>query len=107
MNRQSIIFWAAVSLAAVGLISNFVMTFSLTKLLIPVAMLIIIFLLYKFPPKRYRRAKRVKIKPSVRTMKKVEAARRQQGASPAKRKSYPFQVIEGQKGKDEQTPKYH
>ncbi|MNH41940.1 hypothetical protein D3C79_1035350 [compost metagenome] len=50
---------------------------------------------------------RPKVKPSQKTMAKVAGVRKTQ-AAPGKRKTYPFQVIEGSKGKnDEHLPKYH
>lgn len=50
---------------------------------------------------------RTKVKPSQKTMAKVAGVRKTQ-AAPGKRKTYPFQVIEGSKGKnDDQLPKYH
>lgn len=64
----------------------------------------VIFLLYKYLPGQSNRTP--KIKPSVRTMAKTANARKQQ--TTGKRKAYPFHVIEGSKGKnEEEQPKYH
>ncbi|BFH61664.1 MULTISPECIES: hypothetical protein [Paenibacillus] len=107
MKRHALIFWIAIVLAAIGLISNIIFGdfAGLAQLLIPFAVFGIVFLLYKFPPRRY--AKRPKVKPSARTMEKVNAAKRSRSAG-KQRKQYPFRVIEGSKGKnDDQQPKYH
>lgn len=108
MKKQAVIFWSVIGLAAFGignaLFGNGMMDWS--SLLIPVIIGGIVFLLYKYPPKKYRKARHPKVKPSARTMAKLEAERRT--ASKQKRKHYPFQVIEGNKGKnDEDMPRYH
>ncbi|GIO55392.1 MULTISPECIES: hypothetical protein [Paenibacillus] len=106
MKRQAVIFWIAIVLAAIGLLGNILFggAGSLMNLLVPLIVFGVVFLLYKFPPARYN--KRPKVKPSQRTMEKYNASKR--GQSSAKRKNYPFQVIEGSKGKnDDQQPKYH
>ncbi|WP_425495255.1 hypothetical protein [Paenibacillus tengchongensis] len=71
----------------------------------------VIFYAYRIAPRSRVRGpggKKIKVKPSQKTMAKVASARKGQPAPP-KRKSYPFQVIEGSKGKndDDQLPKYH
>ncbi|MDR0267062.1 hypothetical protein [Paenibacillus sp.] len=106
MKRHALIFWIAIVLAAVGIIYDVIFgNFrDMASLLIPVIVFGAVFLLYKFPPRRYR--KKPKVKPSARTMEKVAAAKRNHSAG--KRKHYPFRVIEGSKGKnDDQQPKYH
>ncbi|WP_440394884.1 hypothetical protein [Paenibacillus sp. SAF-054] len=75
-------------------------------LLIPFLVFGVVFLLFKYQPGRGKSRKAPKIKPSARTMEKVAAAKKTHTAG--KRKHYPFQVIEGSKGKnDDQQPKYH
>ncbi|GIO30722.1 MULTISPECIES: hypothetical protein [Paenibacillus] len=106
MKRHAFIFWIAIALAVLGIVWDIIdrNAAMLPRIFIPLGVVAIVFLLYKFPPARYR--KRPKIKPSARTMEKVAAAKRSQ--STGKRKHYPFQVIEGSKGKnDDQQPKYH
>ncbi|WP_410514681.1 hypothetical protein PaeBR_10025 [Paenibacillus sp. BR2-3] len=112
MIRHALIFWSAVLLAVIGLV-NGVMTSglrSLTSLIIPLVLGVLLYLLYKYPPRRFAKngsRSRTKVKPSQKTMAKV-AGLRKTHASSGKRKSYPFQVIEGSKGKnDDQLPKYH
>lgn len=107
MNRDALIFWSAISLAGIGFMSGGL--HSLTRLIVPLVLCAVLFLLYKYPPRRFARggSPKTKVKPSPRTMAKVAGLRKNQSAS-GKRKSYPFQVIEGSKGKnDEQLPKYH
>ncbi|MDQ0088236.1 hypothetical protein J2T12_001642 [Paenibacillus anaericanus] len=112
MKKQFIIFWVTIGLAVFYLVDFLFLgggKLNLGSFLPPVLVLGIIFWLYKFPPKKYRKSKHPKVKPSARTMAKVAAERRQTTTtgSGQKRKHYPFQVIEGQKGKNDDTPKYH
>ncbi|HEY2493913.1 MAG TPA: hypothetical protein VGI33_13530 [Paenibacillus sp.] len=104
MTRHFIIFWTAISLALIGAF------ISSSKLLIPVLVIGVLFLLNKYLPKQQSRQSRPKVKPSRKTMDKVASTARKStsGSVGKKHKNYPFQVIEGQKGKnDDQTPKYH
>ncbi|OMF30686.1 hypothetical protein [Paenibacillus peoriae] len=106
MNRHAVIFWLTLALGAYGIVDmlwrgswGFLMS-----LLIPVLVFAVIFLLYKYLPGQRNRTP--KIIPSVRTMAKTANARKQQ--TTGKRKAYPFHVIEGSKGKnEEEQPKYH
>jgi hypothetical protein len=106
MNRHAVIFWLTLALGAWGIVDMVLRgnwSF-LISLLIPVIIFAVIFLLYKYPPGRRNRSP--KIKPSARTMAKTANARKQQ--TTGKRKTYPFHVIEGHKGKsEEEQPKYH
>lgn len=105
---QYIVFWIMIALAVLGIVRNL---FS-PVFLIPLAVVGVVFLLYKFPPTRYRTTKRPKVKPSKRTAAKMAAKPNgiRKSSSPTKRKQYPFQVIDGQKGKNDSSddlPKYH
>jgi hypothetical protein len=109
MRRHAIIFWTVMVLAAAGLV-NMLMS-NWISFVIPVALIALIFVLYKYPPQRFQKGP--KIKPSARTAAKM-AAMQQRSSSSArssaegKRKHYPFQVIDGQKGKqDGDQPKFH
>lgn len=102
MKKGFFIFWITIGLAVFGIVGG---GFKLGHILPPLIVFGAVFLLYKFPPKKYRKSTASKIKPSARTMAKVNSERRQ--STPEKRKHYPFQVIEGQKGKNDDTPKYH
>ncbi|CAM3310843.1 MULTISPECIES: potassium/proton antiporter family protein [Paenibacillus] len=110
MRRHAIIFWTAIGLAAVGVLGLLISPSTRMMVLIPAIIVAIVYVLYKFPPRRFN--KRPKVKPSKRTAAKL--ARKSQPArktSPsATRKQYPFQVIDGQKGKSDPSddlPKYH
>ncbi|NMO96864.1 hypothetical protein HII30_13950 [Paenibacillus lemnae] len=108
MRTQIIIFWTFVALAALGIILNL----SDSRFYIPVIIVAVVFLLYKFPPGRLKL--RRKIKPSKKTQAKWKSMQSstRKSASPnsPRKKQYPFQVIEGQKGKhdpSDDVPKYH
>lgn len=110
MKIQSFVTWTVIVLAALGLLNDILFEgFILLKgLLIPVVVFIVIFVLFRFyQPKRSKAYP--KVKPSVKTMKKVSGTRKNSSSmSSKKHKDYPFQVIEGQKGKqNDDTPKYH
>ncbi|MBW4081827.1 hypothetical protein [Paenibacillus sp. S150] len=113
MIRHALIFWTTVLLAVLGLVTQFMLEGfrALTSLIIPVLILGIVFYAYRssrFSSVRGPGRSKTKVKPSQKTMAKVASLRKTQTPSPGKRKSYPFQVIEGSKGKnDEQLPKYH
>lgn len=83
----------------------------LRQLIIPLIIVGIVYLLYRFPPRRL--SKRPKVKPSKRTAAKVATQNQplRKNSHQGKRKQYPFQVIEGQKGKSgdssDDVPKYH
>ncbi|NGM81646.1 hypothetical protein G5B47_04380 [Paenibacillus sp. 7124] len=113
MKRHALIFWSAILLAVFGLVSGLAAEglYSLRGFVIPVLLFLVLYLLYKFPPRRYAasgRRSRIKVKPSQKTMAKVAGMRKSQPPA-GKRKTYPFRVIEGSKGKngEEQLPKYH
>lgn len=108
MNKQAIVFWAFIVLAAFGVLS-WLSNASIVQILIPVVVLGGAFLLYKYPPRRWARKQTPKIKPSAKTMAKVNAQNSaRKSHSTRKRKDYPFHVIQGQKGKnDEDVPKFH
>ncbi|MFD1176233.1 hypothetical protein ACFQ3W_07970 [Paenibacillus puldeungensis] len=105
MKKQLFAFWIIALLAVVGIMDNLFVNGNWINIIVPVAVVGIVFLLYKYPPAKYRK-QHPKVKPSARTMAKVSAERRSTGGE--KRKHYPFQVIDGQKGKNEDDlPKYH
>lgn len=107
MKRQAIIFYLTLGLAVFAIIDGLFGRGGIdwTTLMIPLLIVGIVFFLYKFPPRKYRK-QQPKVKPSARTMAKLSSDRRQ--STSHKRKHYPFQVIDGQKGKNEDDyPKYH
>ncbi|MCJ8011205.1 hypothetical protein MUG84_05520 [Paenibacillus sp. KQZ6P-2] len=108
MIRHALIFWITMVLAVLGVIDDVMFNHfaRLVSLIVPILVFGVILGLYKYSASRYTKKPKVKVKPSARTMEKVAAAKRPQSAG--KRKRYPFQVIEGSKGKnDDQQPKYH
>ncbi|SET57889.1 hypothetical protein [Paenibacillus sp. NFR01] len=114
MIRHALIFWISVSLAVLGLVTGLMREglSSLQSLIFPLVLFALLYYAYRVAPGAPSRSRgpsrsKVKVKPSQKTMNKV-AALRKSDSSPSKRKSYPFQVIEGSKGKsDDQLPKYH
>lgn len=114
MIRHALIFWISVSLAIFGFVIGVLVEpfYTMTKLIIPIVLLAIVYYAYKnkVGSGKYARSSngsKVKVKPSQKTMSKVAGIRKTQPES-GKRKSYPFQVIEGNKGKnDDHLPKYH
>ncbi|MNO46737.1 hypothetical protein D3C76_370270 [compost metagenome] len=113
MIKHALIFWITVSLAVLGLVTQFMLVGfrALTSLIIPLLLLGIVFYAYRSAKVGYGQGSgrsKTKVIPSQKTMAKVAGLRKTQTAAPSKRKTYPFQVIEGSKGKsDEQLPKYH
>ncbi|CAH1194746.1 hypothetical protein PAECIP111892_01833 [Paenibacillus auburnensis] len=112
MIRHALIFWIAVSLAVLGLVTGIMdyglgwLFWTMLPTLLLCALLIYAYRLTQKKPNGPGRS-RPKVKPSQKTMAKVAGVRKTQ-AAPGKRKTYPFQVIEGSKGKnDEHLPKYH
>jgi hypothetical protein len=106
MTKHAVIFWTVMVLAAAGLVDSLMRNW--LSLLIPIVLIALVYILYKYPPGRVRKAP--KIKPSAKTEAKMAEARRRASSSPTgnKRKNYPFQVIDGQKGKqDDDYPKFH
>ncbi|AIQ59786.1 hypothetical protein [Paenibacillus borealis] len=112
MIRHALIFWISIALAALGLVTQFMARglSALSIFILPALLLALLYYAYKVLPGRVAGGSgrsRTKVKPSAKTMSKVAGIRKTQ-ASPGKRKTYPFQVIEGSKGKnDDQLPKYH
>ncbi|OAB46413.1 hypothetical protein [Paenibacillus antarcticus] len=109
MKSKSFVTWAVIILAALGLLNDVVYgNFQLLKnLLLPVLVFVVIFLLFKYyQPRRF---KQPKVNPSRKTMDKVTGIRKSSSnTASTKKKNYPFQVIDGKKGKnDDQMPKYH
>ncbi|KUP21387.1 hypothetical protein [Paenibacillus sp. DMB5] len=113
MIRHALIFWISVILGVYGLVygvTNFGFWWLFMQLLptlILVGLLVFAYRLAMKGPSYGSGRSRPKVKPSQKTMAKVAGVRKTQTA-PGKRKTYPFQVIEGSKGKnDDQLPKYH
>lgn len=133
---QTIVFFVIMALAVIGIGEGLYRmifrpsTFNWSGLIVAVVIIGIIVFAFRSSPAFKTASKQPKIKPSARTMAKVKA---QQGnyknttksspfaktsstgrstatstGSSKSKKHYPFQVIQGSKGKDdEEMPKYH
>lgn len=114
MIRHTSIFGISLLLALVGIIDAFTSGdySAFNGMLFPLLLVLVLFYVYKIAPGRAASGSGVsrskgKVKPSQKTLAKLAGTRKTPSAS-GKRKSYPFQVIEGSKGKnDDQLPKYH
>jgi len=96
--------WFAVVLAlmAIGVVTRMLQG-SVESWAIPVGLVAIVFLLYKFPPDRWR-----KPRPRNRTSAKRPRPDFRGSAYKSERKrSSPFTVIEGRKNRDDEPPRYH
>jgi hypothetical protein len=96
--------WFAVVLVfmAIGLASR-LYSGSAQSLIIPLVLVAIVYVLYKFPPARWRN-------PSNRGRSPGRGPRpdfRRSSAKTDKRSASPFTVIEGRKNKDDEPPRYH
>ncbi|WP_019004533.1 hypothetical protein [Cohnella laeviribosi] len=94
-------------LLVIGLMDSILNGISTGRLLIPLVLVAVVFLLYKFPPNRWRSK-------SSEAARFREAAIKSQRRHPprqtgkSKRKSFPFKVIEGSKNRDDEPrPPYH
>ncbi len=102
--RKRIQPWFAVVLVfmAIGVITT-LLRGSVESWAIPLGLVAIVFLLYKFPPDRWR-------KPARNGRAAVKRARPDfRGAAPKadRRRASPFTVIEGRKNRDDEPPRYH
>lgn len=101
-------FFVVIALAVIGL-ANFFSSGAVGTLLIPLTLVAVVFLLYKFPPNRFRKPPRHRgSRPAGKNGIK-EPYRLNARANPAnKRRTSPFTVIEGRrKNKEDEPPKYH
>ncbi|HUC90875.1 MAG TPA: hypothetical protein VMS09_02475 [Paenibacillus sp.] len=87
-------FIALIVLMGVGVVSQLFQ--NPMGLIIPVTVFAVVFLLYKFPPSRFRAAK-PRTRPAAPDRLKTKSR---------SRKTVPFRVIEGGKD-DDNLPKYH
>jgi len=96
--------WFAVVLAfmAIGVVVRFAQG-SVDSWLIPLALVAIVFLLYKFPPARWKNPQRKRPPAS----KVARPDFRRASAKTDRRRPSPFTVIEGRKNKEDEPPRYH
>jgi hypothetical protein len=89
---------------AIGLASRLLQG-SVDSWLIPLTLVAIVFLLYKFPPSRWKNVPNRGSRPPGRGGARPDV--RRAASKPEKRRSSPFTVIEGRKNKDDEPPRYH
>lgn len=97
--------WFAVALVlmAIGLAARLYQG-AAQSLIVPLVIVAIVFLLYKFPPASWKKSKYrghspgAGRRPTMRASSKAKAERR---------RSSPFTVIEGRKNKEDEPPRYH
>lgn len=95
-------FFIVIALAVIGIADSFSRG-ALGTLIIPLTLVAVVFLLYKFPPSRFRKPR---YRGASQTRTRKEPAKL--NAKPAaKRRASPFTVIEGRKNKEDEPPKYH
>jgi len=96
-----------IALIAVGIVGQIIR--GATTLLIPIILVAIVFLLYKFPPNRWGRsssAEKSKYRQAAIKSQRRNLAKEREDKN-AKRRTANFRVIEGSKKRDEEPPRYH
>ncbi|OUM96887.1 MAG: hypothetical protein A9Z00_04775 [Thermobacillus sp. ZCTH02-B1] len=89
------------TLAAVGIVATLRERPAL--LIIPAAVFGIVYLLYRFPPDRFRKRRYRAPQPPARDRRKTGSG----AGAFSRRKALPFRVIEGGRDDDGNRPKYH
>lgn len=98
--------WFAVVLVLMGIgLASRLYQGAAQSLIIPLVLIAVVFLLYKFPPDRWR-------KPNYRgsaskTNRKSDVRASAAKAKADRRKASTFTVIEGRKSKEDEPPRYH
>ncbi|MFC5532555.1 hypothetical protein [Cohnella yongneupensis] len=104
-NRIEPWFFVVIALAVIGIADSF-SSGAMGTLIIPLTLVAIIFLLYKFPPNRLRKPRSRGNRPTNnRGIKEPYRLNPKQAAN--KRRPSPFTVIDGRKNKEDDPPKYH
>jgi hypothetical protein len=98
--------WFAVVLVfmAIGLASRLYQG-AAQSLIIPLTLVVIVYLLFKFPPSRWK--KLTHRGHSSGTGRKPDISSTSAKVKSDKRRSSPFTVIEGRKNKEDEPPRYH
>ncbi|SFB20440.1 hypothetical protein SAMN05216312_104421 [Cohnella sp. OV330] len=104
-NRMPTWFVVVLALVAIGIASSILNGGQ--ALIIPVVLIAIVWILYKFPPNRWARggAPRSDYQRAAAQSKKRQQAK--ETAAKPRRSPSPFRVIEGSKGRDDEPPTYH
>lgn len=105
-NRMPIWFAVMLALIAIGIVSMIVNGGQ--ALIVPVVVIAIVWILYKFPPNRWTGggSNRSSYQRAAAQSKKRQQAK-EASASKPRRGPAPFRVIEGNKGRDDEPPTYH
>ncbi|MFC4599214.1 hypothetical protein [Cohnella hongkongensis] len=101
-NRIQFGFAIVLALMAIGVITSLLQG-SVESWAIPLGLVAIVFLLYKFPPNRWRKPGR----PSRPPVKRPRPDFRSAASKTERRRPSPFTVIEGRKNRDDEPPRYH
>ncbi|QAY66263.1 hypothetical protein [Paenibacillus protaetiae] len=100
-NAASVIVFALIAIGIVySIISN------PFYFIVPVVVLAAIFVLYKFPPRAFRRSGGVYRKPNAKPNVRQSSARQPNRHNRSKSKNVPFRVIDGGRD-DDDAPRYH
>ncbi|MDI4645340.1 hypothetical protein [Cohnella hashimotonis] len=104
-NRMPTWFVVFLALVAIGIATS-ILNGGQT-LIVPVVLIAIVWLLYKFPPARWNRggSARSDYQRAAAQSKKRQQAR--DTTAKTRRSPSPFRVIEGSKGRDDEPPTYH
>ncbi|MFC3800134.1 hypothetical protein [Cohnella sp. GCM10012308] len=104
-NRMPTWFVAFLVLVAIGIASS-ILNGGQT-LIVPVVLIAIIWLLYKFPPARWSRGGSARSDYQRAAAQSKKRQQTKETAAKPRRSSSPFRVIEGNKGRDDEPPTYH
>ncbi|MFC5403959.1 hypothetical protein [Cohnella soli] len=101
-NRIQIWFAVVLALMAIGIATS-LSKGSTQSWLVPVVIIAIVFLLYKFPPNTWRS----KLRKPKQSARKARPDFRKTNAQSERRRNSTFTVIEGRKDKNDEPPRYH
>lgn len=104
-NRIEPWFFVVIALAVIGIADSFSRG-ALGTLVIPLTLVAIVFLLYKFPPSRFKKP-RYRGSGGRKNNPHIKEPYRLRPNKSAKRRASPFTVIDGRKNKEDEPPKYH
>ncbi|MEK0314282.1 hypothetical protein [Cohnella sp. 56] len=105
-NRMPTWFFILVVLIVIGIASTIVN--GGRTLIVPVVLIAIVWLLYKFPPNRWAKGGSPGSSYSRAAAQSKKRQQAKEAASAKQRRSAsPFRVIEGSKGRDDEPPTYH
>lgn len=103
--RFSPLAYVLLALFAIGFVNEII--YGARTLLIPIILIAIVFLLYKFPPSRFRNGFKGRSNEARYRQAAKGQARNRREAEKAKTRTATFRVIEGTKPRDDEPPTYH